>query len=86
MREALSCKIFEPSISRPAYREFLRYLYTGRCGPTADVIDGMFPGAICVYHVCAALTLLGLSSRDEKLHSVNVHMRAKRICTGCTGC
>ena len=40
MREALSCKIYEPSISRAAYREFLRYLYTGRCGPTNHVIDG----------------------------------------------
>ena len=28
------------SISRPAYREFLRYVYTGRCGPSTEMIDG----------------------------------------------
>jgi hypothetical protein len=30
MKEASTCKILEPSISRGAYREFLRYLYTGK--------------------------------------------------------
>lgn len=81
MREALSCKIFEPSISRPAYREFLRYLYTGRCGPTADVVDGMFSRAICICHVCAALTLPGLSSRGEYLHSFRecLHVRQEPV-------
>ena len=39
MQEAQSCKIYEQSISRPAYREFLRYMYTGRCGPSCDEVD-----------------------------------------------
>lgn len=59
MREDLSCKIYEPTISRPAYREFLRYLYTGRCGPTADVIDGMSP----IPWRCASSRCATLASR-----------------------